>query len=73
MSHNPNTVKLLVMSTLEMERDELRWYAHRVSQRADGLSETEFLDKVYNGERVCIKFPDGTVTTYELIEENYVN
>lgn len=26
-----------------------------------------------NGERVCIKFPDETVTTYELIEENNVN
>lgn len=73
MSNNPNTVKLLVMSTLEMEKDELRWYAHRVSQRADGLTETEFLDKVYKGERICVKFPDGTVTTYELIEEKYVN
>lgn len=68
-----STVKLLVISTLEMEKDELRWYAHRVSQRTDGLTEAEFLDKVYKGERVCIKFPDETVTTYELIEENYVN
>lgn len=73
MSHNPNTVKLLVMSTLEMDKADLRYYAHRVAQRAEGLSENEFLDKVYKGERVCIKFPDETVTTYELIEEKYVN
>ena len=73
MSHNPNTVKLFVMSTLEMDKADLRYYAHRVSQRAEGLSENEFLNKIYKGERVCIKFPDETVTTYELIEENYVN
>lgn len=73
MSHKPNTIKLLVISTLKMERDELRWYAHRNSQRAEGLTEKEFLDKIYNGERIRIKFPDGTATTYELIEENNVN
>lgn len=62
-------VRLLVMSTLIMDEVELRDYAYRNSERAKDLSPDEFLDKLYAGKRVCVKFPDGTITTYEVIDD----
>lgn len=63
-------MKLYVTSVIKMDKPELREYAARVADRAEGLDVDEFLDKIYKGERICIRYPDDTVTTYEQVKEN---
>lgn len=62
-------IKLLVISTLKMDKVDLRYYAKCCCSRTEDMEVDEFLDKIYNGERMCVEFPDGTVTTYEIIKE----
>lgn len=63
-------MKLYVCSTLEMDDADLRWYAERNAERAKDLPPTEFVDKIKNGEKIVIQFPDGTTTSYEMIADN---
>ena len=63
-------MKLLVQSTLSITDKELLDYAEKVSERIEGIKPAEFVKKIQNGERVCVKYPDETITTYEMIVEN---
>lgn len=63
-------MKLLVQSTLTITYKELLDYAERVSERIEGIKPAEFVDKIQNGGKICVKYPDGTITTYEMIIEN---
>lgn len=63
-------MKLIVTSTLTMDESDLRWYAERNAQRVEQLSSEEFIEKIKAGERVIVKFPDGTFTSYEMIADN---
>lgn len=62
-------IKLLVTSTLIMSEEDLWWYAARNSERAKNLKPEEFIRKIKSGERIVVKFPDETITSYELIEQ----
>lgn len=63
-------MKLYVCSTLKMDDADLRWYAERNAKLAEDLPPTEFVDKIKNGEKIVIQFPDGTTTSYEMIADN---
>lgn len=63
-------MKLFVQSTVIITDNELLKYAERVSERIEGIKPAEFVKKIQNGERVCVKYPDETITTYEMIIEN---
>lgn len=63
-------MKLLVCSTLNMDEADLRWYAKINAERAKDLPPAEFVEKIKNGERIVIEYPDGTITSYELIADN---
>ena len=66
-------IKLLVMSTLNMDEKEFVSYACRNAERVKQLSPDDFISKIYSGEKVCVKYDDGTVTTYEMIEDKELN
>lgn len=63
-------VKLLVVSTLKMSESDLKWYASRIPERAKDISPEKFIEDLKKGNRVCIEYPDGTTTTYEIMGDN---
>lgn len=63
-------MKLLVCSTLNMDDADFRYYAERNAERCKNLPPEEFIEKIKNGERVIIKYPDGTTTSYEMVADN---
>lgn len=62
-------INLLVMSNIKMSEDDLYRYAESLSNRTHGLLPSEFIEKIKKGERVVVQYPDGTITSYELIVE----
>ena len=63
-------MKLFVQSTINIDEDELLKYAEMVSETALGMKPKDFVEQVKRGYKVCVEFPDKTVSTYEIIVEN---
>ena len=62
-------INLLVMSNLKMSEEELHRYAESLSMRTQSLLPEEFVEKIKRGERVVVQYPDGAITSYELVVE----
>lgn len=62
-------IKLLVTSTITMSEEDLLWYATKNSERSEIIKPLEFINKIKAGERIVVKFPDETITSYELIDQ----
>lgn len=63
-------IKLLVVSTLNMSESDLKWYASKVPERAEDITPEKFIEDLKKGCKVCINYPDGTFTTYEIMGDN---
>jgi hypothetical protein len=63
-------IKLLVVSTIKMSESDLRLYASRIPERAKDIKPEKFVEDLKNGRRICIEYPDGTVTAYEIMADN---
>lgn len=61
-------MKLLVLSVVEMSDTELSVYSKGIKDRIN-ISPEEFIKKLKDGEQLKAEFQDGTITTYELINE----
>lgn len=64
-------IKLLVTSTITMSEEEFFEYARHVEERCKELPRDKFAGTLLSGKSIKATFPDGTKTTYEVI--NWLN
>ena len=63
-------MKIFVQSVIELTEQQLLDYAEGVSDRTENLSPLEFVNKIKQGEKIIVEFPDKTITAYELVIES---
>lgn len=61
-------IKLLVISILDMTDQQLRDYAEAVPNRTKNITAEKFLQELQTGEQIKVKYPDGSITIYQIIK-----